>query len=189
MLGIALGIIFGILPDFDVLLVLPDMIKRDKSLIKGTKFRHHGYPSHYPLLYSPLILVAVFFPNPITLTMVTALYLHFLGDTFCSSNGVKWLAPLSNRYVHFLNEKTQDKHGGYWTQAYQTTILYKLEFVLLAITLGILWWNHFYFYQIPTWGLYFIAISLTAFYIGGLFFERYRTRLFDELIAKAESEE
>ncbi|MHA1129452.1 MAG: metal-dependent hydrolase [Candidatus Helarchaeota archaeon] len=189
MLGIAIGIVFGLLPDFDVFLVLPELIRRDRSVVKGTKFRHHEFPSHYPLLYSPFILLVIFLPSIITFTMITALYLHLIGDSFCSSNGVQWLAPFSHRYTNFLSSKTQDKHGGYWAQAYQTTIFYKLEFVLLAVALSFFWWNHFYYYHIPTWGLIVVSVSVIWFFLTYLFVERKRTDLFDEIIANAEKED
>ncbi|MFX1294433.1 MAG: metal-dependent hydrolase [Promethearchaeota archaeon] len=183
-LGIAFGIIFGLIPDFDIILFLKDLLKGDKSKRLGKTFKHHEFPTHYPILYSPLIILVIFIPNIYTITIITTIYLHLLLDTFYTSDGIKWLYPFNRKFYVLLSDKTIGKQGAYWEKAYKTTIFFKLEFILLAIAEFFLWWNHFYYYKTPTWSLILIGILAICFFLIMLLIERWRSRYIDSLIAE-----
>jgi LexA-binding, inner membrane-associated putative hydrolase len=169
-----IGVIFGLLPDVDVVIIIIALIKGDKSKIDGLDFKHHAYPTHFPLLYSPLIVIMIIFPNIYTFTMVTALYLHLFTDSFYTSDGIKWLYPFQNKYFCFLSEKTKGKHGILWENEYKGTAMYKLEFILLIIAGSIVLLNHIFYYSTPVEYAWLLGMLIIGFIIGFFFVDRAR---------------
>ncbi len=150
----------------------------------ATSFRHHEYPTHYPLLYTPLIVITIFLPNVYTFTMVTAVYLHFITDMFYTSDGIRWLAPFNKKFFQLMSKKTLNIHGAYWAKVYMGTPFYFLEFGLLGVAGFLFWWNHFTVYQAPTWCQILIGVLLAILFIGLFFFERWRSGFTDRLLSK-----
>lgn len=174
LLGIAIGVVFGLLPDFDTVMILKDLIKGDKSKMDGLNFKHHSYPTHFPIVYSPLIVIMIIFPNIYTFTMVTALYLHLIVDSFYTSDGIKWLFPFKNDFFRFLSEKTKGKHGILWEHEYKETPMHKLELVLLIIAGSIVLLNHIFYYPTPVLYIWILGILILAFFIGFFLVDRAR---------------
>lgn len=168
------GVIFGLLPDVDVAIIIASLIKGDKSKMDGLDFKHHAYPTHFPLLYSPLIVITIIFPNVYTFTMVTALYLHLFTDSFCTSDGIKWLYPFQNKYFRFQSEKTKGKHGILWEKEYKGTPMYKLEFIFLIIAGSIVLLNHIFYYPTPVEHIWLLGVLIIGFIIGFFFVDRAR---------------
>jgi hypothetical protein len=186
MLGIALSILFGLLPDFDMVIFLKYIIKGERSKLSGTTFKHHEFPTHFPLLYSPLIVVAIIIPHIYTLSMVTAVYLHFFMDTFYTSDGIKWLYPFNKKFYLLSSAKTGGKQGIYWEKEYQTTFFYKLEFIFLALSCFVVWWNHLFYYQMSTGSLILFGVLIIGFFIGALLVERLHRRYIIKLATEEE---
>jgi hypothetical protein len=185
-LGIVVGVVFGVLPDFDVLIMLFSAMRGGKFKMDGLDFKHHEFPSHFPLIYSPLIVIVIIFPNIYTFTMISALYLHLFVDSFYTSDGIKWLYPFKDKYYSLQSEKIKGKHGILWAFEYKKTPLYKLEFVFLAIACLILWLNHIFYYRLLSWQLGLVGGLIICFLIGYFFLERARTRHFEKSMAERE---
>lgn len=171
-LGIAISIIFALLPDIDGFLLVVSHFRRNSLDNPKIEFKHHGLPTHYPITYSPLILLAIFLPNIYTLSMVTSVYLHLLVDSFYTSDGIKWLYPFRKTYYRFCSEVTKEAHGIFWQHKYTRTPLYKIEFVLLVVGGCILWINHIVYYESPLWAITLIGALIVCFFIGAFIFER-----------------
>ena len=129
-------------------------------------------PTHFPIVYSPLIILVILLPNIYTISIVTVIYVHLFVDSFCTSDGIKWLYPFNKKYYGFLNDKTKGKHGILWQNEYMTTPLYKIEFVLLVATCSIMWLNHIFYYKAPTWGVALLGGLVICFLIGAFLVER-----------------
>jgi len=179
-----IGVIFGLLPDVDVVIIIIALIKGDKSKIDGLDFKHHSYPTHFPLLYSPLIVITIIFPNIYTLTMVTALYLHLFADSFYTSDGIKWLYPFKNKFFAFQSEKTRGKHGILWEKEYKNTPLYHLEFVFLFIAGLFVLSNHIFYYPTPVWHAWLLGLLIIGFFIGFFFVDRARFAYIKKRVAE-----
>ena len=171
MIGIAIGIFFGLLPDIDSLLLLAKLKNFTEA---GVEFKHHSYPTHFPIIYAPLVVIVIIIPNIYTLTMITALYLHLFADTFYTSDGIKWLYPFKNDFYSLLSAKTLGKHGIFWEFEYAKSPCYTLEFILLIGGCFVLWLNHIIFYHTPLWSIILLGSFIIVFLIGGLFIERKR---------------
>lgn len=153
----------------------------------GLDFKHHGFPTHFPVIYSPLIFVTIFFPNIYTLTMLSAVYFHLFADTFFSSDGIKWLYPLKDKFYSFLSENIRGKHGIFWEKEYKKTPLFKFEFVLLAMACLFVVINHLFYYQMPIWQVWLLGGLLICFYIGFIFVDRARFRYIQRRAAEIQS--
>ncbi len=172
LLGIVLAIIFALLPDIDVFLLIIDQLRGKKSEKFGVDFKHHEYPTHFPIIYSPLIVLVIIIPNIYTVTIITAVYLHLFADSFYTSDGVKWLWPFNSKFYGLKNEKTLGKHGIFWQHEYNKTFSYKLEFVFLVLTCIIMWMNHIFYYQTPMWSIVLLGTLILCFFIVAFFVEK-----------------
>lgn len=184
LLGIILAIGFALLPDIDVFLLVIDRIRGKKSGKFGVDFKHHEFPTHFPIIYSPLIVIVIIFPNTITVSIVTAVYLHLLVDSFYTSDGVKWLYPFKSNFYGLKNENTLGKHGIIWQHVYMKTPLYKLEFVLLVATGLILFLNHIIYYQSPIWAISLLGGLLLVFFIGAFLIERMHVKYVEKKVTE-----
>lgn len=172
LLGIALAILFALLPDIDGILLIIRRIKGEKSKAFGAEFKHHEYPTHFPIIYSPLIILAIVLPNIYTISIVTGIYLHLFLDSFYTSDGIKWLYPLKDKYYGSLSEGIKGKHGMFWQSEYMGTPFYKLEFVFLVISCLILWLNHIFYYIAPIWAIGLLGGVIICFFGVAYLFER-----------------
>jgi hypothetical protein len=128
-------IFFSICPDFDAIIYY--IRKRGKFKL-DTQFQHHfSSIAHYPLFYSPLIILFVIsvyrgFDPLISIIPIIGIYFgHFLFDTIACGDGIMWgKNPLSRkRYARFINiycRNTDGYHGKYWGARYRTTKINKI---------------------------------------------------------------
>lgn len=93
---ISAGIIFSLLMDVDFLFHL--------GAGKGTKKAHeHRYLLHYPLIYIPAGMFALYFYNPaVSLLFGLCSFIHFLHDSIGIGWGVQWLYPFNTNHFAFL---------------------------------------------------------------------------------------
>lgn len=135
---------YSMLPDFDSIYYF---FKSRGKIQLNEKFQHH-YKSiaHYPLLYTPLIVMFIISlilnNNPIYfLAPVVGVYGgHFLFDTIACGDGIMWgKNPLSRKgYGRFFNyycAKTDGYHGKYWYVRYRKTKINKIGNVLIIATM------------------------------------------------------
>jgi hypothetical protein len=126
--------------------------------------------THYPIFYTPFIIAAFVFPSILTICMALAIYLHFLGDTFYTDDGIRWLWPFSKKYFKILSDTMEGMHDKDWVLAYRKTPLYKLEWVFFIATLIIITINAYLLFGLV---LFIIAIIVSIlFAISIRFIER-----------------
>ncbi|MHA1751060.1 MAG: metal-dependent hydrolase [Candidatus Helarchaeota archaeon] len=158
------SIICGLLPD--LIDVVYSSIKR--FVIKQNKvdFRHHSWPTHFPFMYIPFIVLIFIFPSVLTISMAINIYLHFLGDTFYSDDGIRWLWPfMKHRSFKLLSKSMVGKHDKEWLIAYRKTPLFKFEWVLFILTSVIITINAYLLYNIIIFFLVMaIMVSLMIFF-------------------------
>ncbi|MBD3229124.1 MAG: hypothetical protein GF329_13125 [Candidatus Lokiarchaeota archaeon] len=154
-LNVVIIIIAGILPD--LIDSIYSTIKRISQKVKDDEFRHHAWPTHFPILYSPLIVISIIFPSVLTITIAINIYLHFIGDTLQTDDGIKWLWPFSNKYYKLFSEKMEGMHNMKWVYYYRQTFLYKIEWVLFVITSVIIIINAYILYNVI---LFIIALII-----------------------------
>ncbi len=137
-------IIWGNFPDIDALFhLLQNKNPNDMN------FQHHlTYWTHWPLAYTPLLLIALIsgitsWNTEIFLFLVVGILSHLLADSACCGDGVMWgkipwkktqFAP----FVNLFSSKTDGYHGGYWVPRWRQTMMYKvalLESILAIIYL------------------------------------------------------
>ncbi|MHA1229779.1 MAG: metal-dependent hydrolase [Candidatus Helarchaeota archaeon] len=172
-LNAMLAIIAGLLPDLiDSVYLLIRKITSRRPGEKDKEFKHHSWPSHFPLIYSPILLLVIFFPSVLTIAICINLYLHFFLDTFYTDDGIRWLWPfLKNKKIQIASKSIMDKHGKEWLIAYRKSIFYKIEWVLYGLMSILLSFNAFLFY-----GLVFciiVIIIMISIMIFIYYFERY----------------
>ncbi|MHA1404407.1 MAG: metal-dependent hydrolase, partial [Candidatus Helarchaeota archaeon] len=103
----------------------------NKTISREKRTQHHAFPGHYPLLYSPVgffLVVSSFFPMfipfQLSIAVNVALLSHFLLDTICVPDGIKWLWPKSQRQIRFLTPRNlRDKHGDAYMWEYPKTYI------------------------------------------------------------------
>ncbi len=100
---IVAGIIFALLPDFDV---IPEMIVR-KGKLGGKEISWHRELFHFPLTYIlPAILVFIFAGSFWGYLFTLGVFLHLLHDSVGMGWGIKWLWPFNkNSYKFFSNKE------------------------------------------------------------------------------------
>ena len=160
MIVVFLAIIVGLLPD------LIDIIY---SLISGIGFRskdhemrHHSWPTHFPIFYIPFIIICIIFPCILTFSMAINIYLHFLGDSFFTDDGIRWLWPFSKRYFKLLSKSMEGKHDKKWVVFYRKTPLWKIEWILFGISASIIIFNSYILYGMI---LFIITLIFLIFFI------------------------
>ena len=95
------GIFFSLLPDSDLFL---------KKV--GPVRDHHQFPTHYPLVFIPVICLLVFgialvkevaYPGFWTSVAALCLFFHYVDDTWGRTSGIGlgWLMPWDGKYYSF----------------------------------------------------------------------------------------
>jgi len=99
---------------------------------------HRKWFTHWPITYTPLLVLLYFFPS-LTLSLIClGIYSHFILDTFFSGDGLRWLYPFSKKYFSFFGGKTKGYYGIEWFNIYKKMFIYKadiLSFIALLIIL------------------------------------------------------
>lgn len=134
-------------PDFDGLYYI--IKKRGKTQI-DEKFQHHFYSwAHFPIVYSPLIILLIislifnFFPLLFLIPVIGVYVGHFIPDTIGCGDGIMWaknpfkkgkFTPMINLFA----KRTDGYHGKYWDVRFRKTIVYKIENLIVVISIVII---------------------------------------------------
>lgn len=95
--NVSLGILFCLLPDFDLFFYLT--FRKAFNKLSGKRFRDHRELFHHPLpfIVAGSIILAIFKPDLIPLFIVGSLE-HFLHDSIGPGWGIDWAYPFSKKY-------------------------------------------------------------------------------------------
>lgn len=132
-------ILFSLIPDFDYGV---DFLQKK---LRGEKYTippfHHAWPSHWPIVYTPLIFASIIWPAPYVIAATASIYMHLFMDMFFCSEGIMLLYPVSKRWYNFFAGRTQAKPGMLWNRAYnllkvfRVVKLHAMDKICFAITL------------------------------------------------------
>lgn len=123
-------VFFSILPDIDFL-----FYKFVKKKSFDSNFDHHRWFTHWPITYTPL-LILLFFSSSLKLFLICyALFFHLVLDTFLAGSGIRWLYPFTTKAVNMFSKKTKNHYGQEWLKIYKKTVMWKIEILALAVLL------------------------------------------------------
>ena len=127
-------IIFSIILDLDYFFNLIG------QLVTTGKYRipdhHHGWPSHWPIVYVPFVILALVLRNDYLTIGVLSIYVHLAMDTMFCNEGLMLFYPFSRKWYKFFSEKTKNKPGLKWNDAYSKLVIYRFDrvaFILMVI--------------------------------------------------------
>jgi hypothetical protein len=127
-------LLFSVFPDIDqVYDFFKQLFKTGKYIVPAT---HHEVLTHWPIIYTPLIAIAVATLDPFFIIAASAIYIHLAMDSFLCNQGVMWLYPFSNKWFNYFSSATRKKNGLDWNKAYSKLTIAsidKIAFVLLLI--------------------------------------------------------
>ncbi|MFH0868295.1 MAG: metal-dependent hydrolase [Candidatus Woesearchaeota archaeon] len=126
-------IFFSILPDLDNLVY--GIITRSKKNLYGP---HRKWFTHWPITYTPFLVLLCFKPSLVLALICFGIYFHFFLDTFLSEDGMMWLAPFSKKFFIFSKINLKERGGNFWFREYRKKLIFKVEvfsFVFLIIAL------------------------------------------------------
>ena len=126
-------IFFSLLPDLDFL--FHKFVKKKKF---DLDFQHHKWFTHWPITYTPLLVLLFFYPNFKLFLICYGIYSHLILDTFLCGDGMMWFYPFSKKFFNFFSKKTKGKHGRDWLNVYKKTLIYKVDIVAFVILLTVL---------------------------------------------------
>jgi len=123
-------IFFSIFPDLDF--IFYKFIKKGSF---NSNFQHHKWLTHWPIIYSPLLIALAFFPSFKLLLITYGIYSHLIMDTFLAGDGIMWLYPFSKKFFNLFAEKTTNNHGKDWFNIYKKMLIYKIDILAFVIVL------------------------------------------------------
>lgn len=123
--------------DFVILLTLP---AKKKKPVYGLP-KHRLWPSHWPFVYLPLLVVLFFYPQFKLALICLGIYFHFFLDSFFLGEGIMWLAPFSRKRFVFLKVFSFVGQPEEIFEKYHQTIIPKLEMISFLVLLVILAWD------------------------------------------------
>jgi len=133
-------ILFSMIPDGDYI------INFLMQKIEGKKYKvplnHHSWPSHWPIVYVPLLIVALVTMSPFFLLGISAIYLHLFMDLFFDSDGMMLFYPFSKKKYKFFSKNTKNTLGLDWNKAYSKLLIYKVDrwaFLIFVLMFIFLW--------------------------------------------------
>lgn len=127
-LFIAVGIVFALLPDIDML-----------PIFWRTQYDHRSW-LHYPVLYVALTAaVYVFFGSVYAALFAVCTLAHLVHDTIGIGWGVAWLGPFSKRKFLFPEKGRRRRYGFFMTWTPEEEVQMAGEFHNPA------WVSHYYF--------------------------------------------
>ena len=101
LLLISMGVVFVLLPDIDFLIELAR-----HGNVGGKVIREHREITHFPLPYTPLIILIIFvFGKMWGVFFGLAILLHFIHDSIGIGWGIRWFWPFSENAYKFFSEK------------------------------------------------------------------------------------
>lgn len=126
-----LFIFFSIIPDLDYILdFFRQKIKRKKYEIPGN---HHSWASHWPIVYTPLIMLAIITGETFFILAAVAVYMHLIMDMFFCNEGVMFFYPFSKKWYNFFSKNTSGKQGLDWNKAYNKLLIHKFDKIALVL--------------------------------------------------------
>lgn len=169
-------LIFGAAPDFDMV-YLQIIFLFKKNIPPEKRTQHHTFPGHYPLLYAPtglLFLFSIILPYILPFHFVLAinivLFSHFLLDTICIPDGIKWGWPKSRKQIRLLTPNhLKDKHGDDYMIHYRRTYLFKIELGLFGLSTVLVLWIDWLYYRSITSSLFWVIFFLSCILIYAIF--------------------
>lgn len=118
-------ILFSLFPDSDVALnFIKQMFTKGKFDLPP---KHHQNATHWPIVYVPLLAVALITMEPFFLIAIGAIIIHLFMDIFYCSQGVMLFYPFSTKWYYLLSDKTKDKDGWEWNNTYKHLKVYLLD--------------------------------------------------------------
>lgn len=112
----------GVLPDFDNLHNLKALLK---NFFHQSMEEHRGYFSHSPFFWLLFFIVLYFIaPGKIVFVLAVGVFSHLFMDSIEEINGIRWLAPYSQRFLSFLKLKIKPEEWlkFYWSKWYNILI-------------------------------------------------------------------
>jgi len=102
---------------------------------------HHTWPSHYPIIYVPLLFSLIIWPDLKLFLVFLGIFSHFILDSFFGGK-IMWLYPFSKKpFLIFGGDLINYKEKQYFI-AYKKHPIYKLEilgFIILVLKLISFW--------------------------------------------------
>lgn len=123
---------FSILPDADFIYQIVKRRKFDES------YKHHQWLSHWPVIYTPFIILFFVFPSIYTFLMLFGLFSHFILDSFFCVDGIMWTYPVSKRFTNHFSPVRSDEHGPAWFAQYRKLLIFKLDILAFSVLLVVL---------------------------------------------------
>ena len=139
---VLLTIIFGVLPDLDIIYW---KLKGGKI---DTQFQHHLYYwTHWPISYFPILIIFLislifdFYPEYFLIPVISLYIGHFIPDSISTGDGIMWLKlPWKKkrfaRYINLFSSKTDGYHGTFWEARVKKTLF--LKFANIAVISAII---------------------------------------------------
>lgn len=132
-------VLFSLFPDIDL------VYDYAKQLVLGKKYKipliHHQNATHWPVVYVPLLVLALLTMEPFLLLAAGAIYLHLFMDTFFCNQGVMWLYPFKKKWFNYFARETRRKLGWAWNDAYRKLGIAKVDkfaFTLVIVHVSVL---------------------------------------------------
>lgn len=126
-------LLFSLFPDIDLAI---DFVYQ---LITKKKYKvpdyHHALPTHWAIVYLPLIVIAIITLSPFFIIAAGAIYVHLAMDTLFCSEGVMLFYPFSKKNYIFFSSKTKHKKGLDWNKAYSTLMISKIDKLAFLLVL------------------------------------------------------
>lgn len=124
-------LMFSFFPDADYAVnFLTQLVQKGKYKVPT---KHHVWPSHWPIVYTPIFVVALITLEPFFLIASGALIVHFIMDMFYCNTGIMWFYPFSKKWHIFLSDTTKGKGGLAWNKAYNKLLISKIDKVAFLL--------------------------------------------------------
>lgn len=130
---IMLLIFFSMLPDLDI--VVHYILNSGKI---DNNARHHAWFTHWPITYTPFLILFLIYHNMNFFLMTFGIYFHLLLDIFFSGDGIMWFYPFSKKYFNFFADKTKNRIGFEWLAAYKKLPIFKIDIISFSALMFIL---------------------------------------------------
>lgn len=124
--------VFSILPDMDFF--FHTLVRKRKY---DATFQHRKWFTHWPVFYSPLLVLLLFHPSMILFIACLGIYSHLALDTLFCDDGIMVFYPFSRKFYNFLGSKFRNAHGIEWLKVYKKQRIFKLD-ILSFISLMII---------------------------------------------------
>ena len=125
--------LFSILPDMDFF--FHALVRKGKY---DSSFQHRKWFTHWPISYSPLLVLLYFYPSMALFVACLGIYSHLALDTLFCDDGIMVFYPFSKKFYNFFGSKFRNTHGVEWLRVYKKQMIFKLDVVSFISLLIIL---------------------------------------------------